>query len=54
MPTYDYQCESCGKEFSRTETMAKRTATPVTCPKCNSDNVERVFSEFFAKTIRKS
>ncbi len=54
MPTYDYQCESCGKEFSRTETMAKRAAKPVNCPKCNSDNVERVFSEFFAKTIRKS
>ena len=54
MPTYDYKCDSCGKEFSRTETMAERTAKPVNCPKCDSDKVERVFSEFFAKTIRKS
>jgi len=29
-------------------------AKPVSCPKCDSDNVELVFSEFFAKTIRKS
>ncbi|MCH8938190.1 MAG: zinc ribbon domain-containing protein [Gemmatimonadetes bacterium] len=54
MPTYDYQCKSCGKEFSCTETMAERAAKPVNCPKCDSDKVERVFSEFFAKTIRKS
>ena len=54
MPTYDYQCESCGKEFSRTETMAESAAKPVNCPECDSDKVERVFSEFFAKTIRKS
>ena len=54
MPTYDYECESCGEEFSRTETMVEHTAKPVNCPKCDSDKVERVFSEFFAKTIRKS
>ena len=54
MPTYDYKCGSCGEEFSRTETMAERAAKPVNCPKCDSDKVERVFSEFFAKTIRKS
>ncbi len=54
MPAYDYKCESCGEEFSRTETMVEHTAKPVNCPKCDSDKVERVFSEFFAKTIRKS
>ncbi len=54
MPIYDYKCESCGKEFSRTETMVEHTVKPVSCPKCDSDKVERVFSEFFAKTTRKS
>lgn len=54
VPTYDYQCKGCGKEFSCTETMVEHTAKPVSCPKCDSDKVERVFSEFFAKTIRKS
>ncbi len=54
MPTYNYKCGSCGEEFSRTETMVEHTANPVNCPKCDSAKVERVFSEFFAKTIRKS
>ncbi len=54
MPTYDYQFEICGKEFYCTETMVEHTAKPVSCPKCDSDKVQRVFSEFFAKTIRKS
>jgi putative FmdB family regulatory protein len=54
MPTYHYKCESCGEEFSRTETMVEHTAKLVNCPKCDSDQVERMFSEFFAKTIRKS
>ena len=54
MPTYDYRCENCGNEFSYTKTMAERAATPVNCPKCDSNTVERLFSEFFAKTTRKS
>ena len=54
MPTYDYKCESCGNEFARIETMAEHVGSPATCPKCDSDKLERVFSEFFAKTIRKS
>jgi len=54
MPTYDYRCEGCGHSFSRIETMTEHVEKPSTCPKCQSDQVERVFSEFFAKTIRKS
>jgi predicted Zn-ribbon and HTH transcriptional regulator len=34
--------------------MAEHVGKPVACPKCQSDKVERVLSEFFAKTIRKS
>ncbi len=54
MPTYDYKCESCGHSFSRHETMTEHVESQAKCPKCQSDQVERVFSEFFAKTIRKS
>jgi putative FmdB family regulatory protein len=54
MPTYEYRCESCGHSFSRIETMTEHGAKLATCPKCQSDQVERVFSEFFAKTVRKS
>ncbi|HXE83258.1 MAG TPA: FmdB family zinc ribbon protein [Gemmatimonadales bacterium] len=55
MPLYEYRCKSCDEVFTRTETMAQHSAKsrPV-CPKCASRSVEPVFSDFFAKTIRKS
>ncbi len=54
MPKYEYKCASCGHQFSRVESMAARAEQLVKCPECSSTEVERVFSEFFAKTIRKS
>ncbi len=54
MPKYEYKCTSCGNQFFRVESMAGHAEQPVECPECSSTEVERVFSEFFAKTIRKS
>ncbi len=54
MPKYEYKCASCGNQFSRVESMAEYAEQPVKCPECSATEVERVFSEFFAKTIRKS
>ncbi|MCZ6918046.1 MAG: zinc ribbon domain-containing protein [Gemmatimonadetes bacterium] len=54
MPTYDYVCKDCGREFSRVESMAKHRRAPEACPACHSRNTERVFTSFYAKTIRKS
>lgn len=55
MPSYDYHCASCGEDFARRESVAEHErATRVTCPKCRSVRVERVFAPFFAKTTRKS
>ncbi len=54
MPKYEYKCASCGNQFSRVESLSEHAERPVTCPECSSTEVERVFSEFFAKTIRKS
>ena len=55
MPLYEYRCTACQARFARTETMTEhsRKSRP-TCPKCRSKAVEPVFSDFFAKTIRKS
>jgi putative FmdB family regulatory protein len=57
MPLYEYHCTACDTRFTRTETMsdhAKARKRPV-CPKCDSSSaVEPVFSDFFAKTVRKS
>lgn len=33
MPLYDFQCESCGKEFEQFATIPKRKE--VRCPDCN-------------------
>ena len=55
MPLYEYRCKVCDERFARTESMTKHSARPrPTCPKCKSPAVEPVFSDFFAKTVRKS
>lgn len=53
MPTYDYVCESCGREFIVTETLAEHEK-PHYCPTCGSKNVRQVPSGFAAKTDRKA
>ena len=54
MPTYDYVCKSCEKQFSVTTTISEHARQPTPCPKCKSDSVERVFGAFYAKTVKKS
>jgi putative FmdB family regulatory protein len=42
MPTYEYECNACGHEFERFESM---TAKPdKSCPKCNKKKAERRIS----------
>ncbi len=54
MPKYEYKCASYGNQFSRVESLTEHAEQLVKCPACSSTEVERVFPEFFAKTIRKS
>lgn len=55
MPLYEYRCTVCDALFTRTESMAEHSTKPrPACPKCDSSAVEAVFSDFFAKTVRKS
>lgn len=55
MPQYEYRCKVCDVRFARSESMTEHAARPhPTCPKCASPAVELVYSEFFAKTVRKS
>jgi len=40
MPTYEYQCKSCGHELEEFQSI---TEAPLThCPKCNTENLVRV------------
>ncbi len=55
MPSYEYQCSICKKEFTIFLTLKEIEAHPsVLCPYCKSDKVEKKFTAFFAKTDRKS
>ncbi len=40
MPTYDYECDKCGYEFERFQSM---TEDPIKiCPECNANGVRRL------------
>jgi putative FmdB family regulatory protein len=55
VPTYDYRCRSCQEQFSKTESIADHSSGgTVACPKCRSDEVERVISASYPRTPRKS
>lgn len=42
MPTYEYKCNDCGKDFEVFKSI-KDESLPV-CPECNSNNVSRLIS----------
>ncbi len=54
MPTYDYKCQDCKHTFTRVESISAHERARAACPKCRSANVSRVFTSFYAKTVRKS
>ena len=55
MPTYDFRCGKCKKEFSVILTLKEREKGKIKCPTCKSSNkVQPVFGGFFAKTSKKS
>lgn len=54
MPTYEYECEQCGKRFAKIEPISRHTGRAPKCPRCRSLKTHQVTSPFFAKTVRKS
>ncbi len=54
MPIYEYRCRQCGELFDRDEHLSEHESAHPQCPKCNSEDVERVLTPFFAKTSKKS
>jgi putative FmdB family regulatory protein len=45
MPIYEYRCKECGTSFSRLQRVGAGSEG-VTCPKCESTDVERLLSSF--------
>jgi len=60
MATYDYRCQDCGEEFTRSEHISDHTATlqgsssSVRCPKCEGQKVEPIVSAAYVHTRKKS
>ena len=52
MPTYEYECEQCGKHFTVTRSIDSRSRPA--CPKCSSKSVRQILAAFYPKTIKKS
>lgn len=47
MPLYEYKCKKCGNKFEKLVSMSKAD-DPMECPKCKSDESERLLSTFSA------
>jgi putative FmdB family regulatory protein len=54
MPTYEYTCSACRKNFSVRMSLAERDSKRVACPKCRSRKVVQRFSSVSTHTSRKS
>ncbi len=55
MPTYEFRCKDCQKDFSVLMTITEYEKSPLpTCPHCNSKNVGRVFTSVTVQTSKKS
>ena len=54
MPTYEFQCQACGEEFSQIMTISEKSKKKPSCPKCKSRKVNQLISGFTAITSRKS
>ena len=44
MPLYEYKCLNCGESFEKLVRLTPKSETEVTCPKCQSNLVERQLS----------
>jgi putative FmdB family regulatory protein len=50
MPLFEYQCKSCGRRF---EKLVIGSAPSVSCPACDSREVEKQFSTFGFGGVRR-
>ena len=54
MPNYEFECKTCGHEFSRTMTVDDHDKEKVRCPKCESEDVRHVIEPVNVTTSKKS
>jgi putative FmdB family regulatory protein len=54
MPTYEFRCSDCKKEFQVVEPVSEYDPKKVKCPKCGSSRVEHLWSQVHVVTSKKS
>jgi putative FmdB family regulatory protein len=54
MPIYEFRCRECKKKFQVVRSIAEYDPKKVTCPKCNTKKVDRVWSGISVQTSKKS
>lgn len=55
MATYEFRCESCGKNFTLRRSISEyEEEKSPRCPKCGESDTRRLFSAFYAKTASKT
>jgi len=54
MPTYDYYCKKCKREFSVIRSIREHEKAKTSCPECKGKNVTQLVSPFTAITSKKS
>jgi putative FmdB family regulatory protein len=52
MPTFDYLCTKCQKEFTVTMTVRELQKTTPSCPACGSKELETQMGTAVAKTSK--
>lgn len=50
MPTYDFECLGCGKQFTTSTTIAQHLKEKPKCPKCGHRKTTTVFKPTFVYT----
>ena len=46
MPNYDFECQDCRKTFEVRATIKEMEEGKISCIKCNSKNIKRIFNGF--------
>ncbi len=54
MPHYEFFCRDCKKFFDKVLSLVDYEEGEVQCPRCNSTNIEQLWSEFSAITSKKN
>jgi putative FmdB family regulatory protein len=54
MPVYEFVCRDCQKPFEIARPISEAHSTDVKCPGCGSGRVDRIYSQVYAKTSKKS